>query len=91
MKVICIKQHSRGVLTVGKIYEVSGTITCCQVAFDVGIRINHRGSYCEFCGYKTDGKIAWISSTLFAPLEEKGEMFIEEFLVAEGQNVKELK
>jgi len=85
MNVVCIKAHSQGILTVGKTYEVSGMETCgCgEVSYDIGIISppGHRLN-CD-CGYRFFSEIWWVWAGLFAPLEEKGEMFIEEFLVNE--------
>lgn len=80
MRVICIKQHSQGILTIGKIYEVHSTNTCrCgEIDFDIGFR-HLFGIICN-CGFETNGDIWWINSNKFAPLEEKGQMFIEEFI-----------
>ncbi len=84
MKVICIKQHNDGILTVGKIYEVCGIdiCRCGLVSYDVGIKIppsDDMGIICE-CSFEIDTTIWWLNSNKFAPPEEKGEMFIEEFL-----------
>ena len=89
MKVICIKQHSHGILAVGKIYEVYNVTTCrCgQIDFDVGIsksQLGSLGSICA-CGQIDDKGIIWINSNKFAPLEEKGQMFIEEFIEVEQE------
>ncbi len=83
MRAICIKQHSQGILTIGKIYEVYSTNSCrCGVfSFDIGIK-SDKGVICN-CNLSIDSHIWWIRSRLFAPLEEKGEMFIEEFIELE--------
>lgn len=87
MKVVCIKQHSQGILTVGKVYEIFNTRTCAcgRVCFDVDIQNpNVLRWSCGKCGCSIDNcPVWWISSDRFAPLEEKGEMFIEEFLIPE--------
>ena len=83
MRVICIKQHSHGILTVGKIYEVCDMTTCnCgKVLFNIDL-VSIPGVVCK-CGFKLGGNVWWVNSKLFAPLEEKGQMFIEEFIELE--------
>ena len=85
MKVVCIKPHSDGILKAGKIYEVYDIdiCRCGLVGYDVGIKIppsDDMGTICE-CSFEVDTIVWWMDSSLFAPLEEKGEMFIEEFLL----------
>lgn len=82
MKVICIKQHSESILIIGKIYEVNNIDTCeCGfISFDIGLRHSPGTMNC-CCNKKTYTIIYWIGSKLFTSIEEKGEMFIEEFLI----------
>lgn len=80
-RVVCIKPHSNGVLVVGKIYVVGGiyfTPCCGDMLLDVGIG----GSGLQFCGDCKQiydlGAPWWISSKLFAPLEEKSDTMFED-------------
>lgn len=48
-EVVCVKQHSMGVLTIGKIYRVLGTSECkCGQSIDIGIT-DEFGSACHDC------------------------------------------
>ena len=86
MKIICIKQHSENIVILGEIYEVYDIDICkCGiVAFNVGLK-DERKTECD-CGILTTTQIAWIASHIFAKLEEKGQMFIEEFIELEKLN-----
>ena len=89
MEVICIKQHSQGILTIGNPYEVYQTNSCrCGiVVFDVGITLYRKNTQCRCGSFFLSSTIWWVNSRLFAPIEEKGEMFIEEFLVSQRTDV----
>ena len=86
MKVICIKQHSQGILVVGRVYEVYNIRTCyCGLGwFDVGLTTKI-GVECTRCNKILYTTTWWIDSHKFALLEEKGQMFIEEFIEVEQE------
>jgi hypothetical protein len=72
-KVVCIKNHSQGVVVEGKIYTVFGLKPCtsCELLrLDVGIS-TPRDGICS-CGTKHDQNgIHWIASQLFRPLDDE--------------------
>jgi hypothetical protein len=72
-KVVCIKNHSQGVVTEGKIYTIFGLKPCtsCKLLrLDVGIS-TPRDGICS-CGtqHKQNG-VHWIASNLFRPLDDE--------------------
>jgi len=72
-KVVCIKNHSQGVVIEGKIYTIFGLKPCtsCKLLrLDVGISTSRDG-ICS-CGTKHDQNgIHWIASQLFRPLDDE--------------------
>jgi hypothetical protein len=74
-KVVCIKSHSQGFVTKGKIYTINHIEICpiCGiVAFDVGISISElrylMGTKCH-CSYKFPIGDIYVNSELFAPIQ----------------------
>jgi hypothetical protein len=71
-KVVCIKNHSQGVVIEGKIYTVFGLKPCtsCKLLrLDVGIS-TPRDGICS-CGTRhAQNGIHWIASNLFRPLDD---------------------
>ena len=72
-KVVCIKNHSQGVVIEGKIYTIFGLKPCtsCKLLrLDVGVS-TPRDGICS-CGTKHDQNgIHWIASQLFRPLDDE--------------------
>ena len=71
-QVVCVKQHSQGILEVNKIYTVLNIYKCnCgRIAFDVDILNHYNTSTTCDCMKTIEPKtIWWINSKLFRPLE----------------------
>lgn len=78
-KVVCVKTHSENLVIKGKIYTVLNTNCPCNCnAVDVGIVDDSpygifKAVKCYQCNsIYSYGKIWWISSKLFAPLQDDG-------------------
>jgi len=73
-RVVCVKSHSRGIVSKGKTYTVlqSRGCACGRVNLDVGVEIpsgHTEYQVCNVCGIMTiHNGIWWIASSLFAPL-----------------------
>lgn len=81
-KVICIKAFPDAGLKLGDIRVVKGMQQICpDLMLDVGIPIPYGSEKCIKCGktFNPNGKW-WINTWHFAPLEEKSETNVEEFL-----------
>lgn len=83
-RVVCVKPHSAGVLEVGRIYTVKDiryTVCCGSMCFDVGLTAPKNAVRCVDHNIRfSEGPVWWVKARLFAPLEEKGETNIEEFI-----------
>jgi hypothetical protein len=71
-EIVCIKTHSKGMVTKGRVYTIDAlSIGCCVTIISVGIPSLAAGYRCSSCGaltLKADSKY-WFSELLFAPLE----------------------
>lgn len=73
-EIVCIREHSKGVVKKGQIYVIQGLqISPCQckiIYIDVGIIPASELCRCIKCSYIwSDIYIWWLSENLFAPLE----------------------
>ena len=74
-EIVCVKSHSQGYVTCGKIYTINGLqksmCKCNDVDIDVGITTNNTRFACGGCEARwlNNAGVVWISETLFAPLE----------------------
>lgn len=97
-KVICIKNHSQGLVQKDRVYFIRGIKNnpCCgAMALDVGITTNYKYEMCWQCQeiLFNNSNIYWFGSHLFRPLEEeKGEATIEDFISIsdEGKSILEI-
>jgi len=90
-KVICIKNHSQGIVKKGEVYELisirKSKCKCKYIDLDIGFAIpehkNNTIQGCRTCGemyIKTDGT-HWFCSSLFAPYDDSlSETTVEELL-----------
>ncbi len=72
-KVICIKDHSQGVVKKGEIYTIKGItkcVSCREVSLDIGI-IYSLPTYCADCEIIISIGSRNIYSGLFKPLKEQ--------------------
>ena len=68
-KVVCVKDHSMGIVKKGQIFKVWDTEYCCMPCIDIGIDINSEvlGTKCKYCGHISFKNM--LDSRLFAPLK----------------------
>lgn len=77
-RVVCVKSHSRGRVTVGDIYTIEG-FACCKLcgrlSFDIGLpnAPNELGTRCHKCNVQRciSETRCVISASLFRPLQEQ--------------------
>lgn len=71
MELLCIRDHSQGVVKAGNTYPFLGSIKTCSCSnevYNVGIEADLI-LHCRHCGYKYYSKgVYWISSKLFAQI-----------------------
>ena len=88
-RVVCVNAGPMGPMknvpcpvVLGREYAVGGLKTCPQcglVVIDVGVR--QKGVSLCACGYlANDGDTWWISASRFAPLEERGDVMVEDVI-----------
>ena len=68
-KVVCVKDHSMGIVKKGQIFTVLDTENCCVQCIDVGVDIDSKyiGTRCRFCGHLSFKNMLF--SRLFRPLQ----------------------
>lgn len=70
--IVCIRDHSEGLVKEGNIYQVNGLMqSCCKIWINVGIKVDYEFTRCRKCDIriKTNG-VGWFSEQLFKPLDE---------------------
>lgn len=72
-EVVCIKDHSQGVIKKGQTFIIKSIIhsSCNCVSVDIGLNTTNKLSRCT-CGNSTfhSNGIWWISTTILAPVED---------------------
>jgi len=72
-KIVCIKQHSKNILTVNKIYNVIDVrycVRCGTQKVDIGILLNPDKNHTRCrCSERITSPVWWLASYLFVPLE----------------------
>lgn len=87
-RVVCVKNHSKGLVKAGQQYTVNGVNFCCKPLVDVGVFTFGKAMNC--CGKRMEGNINWFSTSLFAPIEEISETTYDEVMekISEGNLVR---
>ena len=70
--VVCIKNHSQGIVKEGDVFTLQGIRkVCCQIELDVGLTSTYLLEQCRTCQKitKKDGACHWFADKIFAPLD----------------------
>lgn len=70
-EVVCIKDHSRGVVKKGEEFKVLAIRKiCCGWFIDVGINVEIIAWTCSVCGFRGFYNEYWLGTRLFAPKDQ---------------------
>lgn len=76
MRVVCVKDHSKGIVRQGQIFTIWGidSCRCGMILLDIGIRMANSRRVCS-CGHEASvGNIIDLDARLFAPLQQTPEI-----------------